>query len=196
MKQLVKTHLLVCTALFVLATTTFGADAPFAVGSMTLSGNVYYMSQTGELYENSDSDGLSTVTITPRFGYFIAPGLMLGATVDFIKVSVGDYAESILALGPQVGYYFGTNRDRTVISGAVYPYFTWFATIGSINYEYLSDNFTAKSVGLTGGVVVMMSNSVGLDIGLRYSSDSWRYNAADASGTTIQVGAGIASFIF
>jgi len=192
----VKTHILVCCALLLVSDNSPAADAPFDVGSINLTGNVYYMNQTGDIYENSDGDGTNTVTITPGFGYFIAPGLMLGGMIDFKKISLGEYSESTLAVGPRVAYYFGANRDRSVISGAVYPYFSWFATIGSIDYAYLSDNVTAKSVGVTGGIVVMLSTSVGLDVGIRYSSDSWRYIAADANGTTIQMGAGIASFIF
>ena len=52
--------------------------------------------------------------------------------------------------------------------------------------------------GAQGGGVFMLSNAVGVDVSVRFQSDSYKPEGADESisGTTLQVGLGITAFLW
>jgi hypothetical protein len=195
-----RTCFVVCCVLMLLGAAAFGADGPVAKGSMILTGNVYFMSQSGDLYENSDGDGLTTVTLTPGFGYFISPGFVIGGDINYARVSMGDNYESVFSIGPKIGYYFGANNGRTEFKGAVYPFVTAFAAFGTMSASYTDEDISTTVFGLSGGVVYMVSNSVGLDMGLRFSSDKWSADyegeSHSESGASLLIGAGVSAFVF
>ena len=194
-----RTRLLAFCVLLLLGTSAFGADGPVAKGSMILTGNLYFMSQSGDLYENWEGDGLTTVSLTPGIGYFISPGFVIGGDFNLLNMSQGEYSGTAFSVGPKLGYYFGANNARTEFKGAAYPYIAAFASFGSISEEG-DDDISTTSLGFTGGVVYMVSNAVGIDLGLRFASDKYSTEidgeSYSESGTSLLIGAGVSAFIF
>ena len=193
-----RTRSIVCCALLLLGTAAFGADGPVAKGSMLLSGGLSFTMQSGDLYENDDGDAFTTLAFTPGFGYFVSPGLMVGANVNYLKMSQGDNSASVTSFGPMVTYYFGANNGRTEFKGTVYPYLGALAAFGSSDDgdDESDDDPSITTFGFKGGIVYMMSNAVGLDAGVHYSSDKWSIDDESASGSTIQIAVGITACVF
>jgi hypothetical protein len=187
------------------------ADGPIEKGSMFIDGAFYFQSQSGDLWENGDGDAFTTIglgtgslqlsqelQVTPAFGYFVAPGLMIGGQLAWTRYAQGDNDLTLLAIGPGVGYYFKTNSTRTEIKGSVYPYIRGF-----VNYGKLSEDdwdVTVWQFGARGGMLWMVSSAVGVDLSVMYKNESWEEDddptSDSESGTVISAGAGISAFIF
>ncbi len=194
-------HLMLIFGLMsLLAVTVSAAENPIDKGSIILAGNAFFMSQSGDLWENGDGDALTTFAIVPSVGYFITPGLLIGIDVTFNRLSQGDASRTDLAAGPMIGYYFNTNSTRTEVKGAVYPFVSAFFNYGQSKFDNDSWDSTTDILQFGGhaGIVYMVSDAVGLNLGVNVWSDSYDYEGATESitGTTVQIGAGFTSFIY
>ena len=89
---------------------------------------------------------------SPRFQYFVSPGLGLGASVGLFHMRQGEDSSSSWGLGPEISYFFGEG-ERTLL-----PY---VSALGS---------FSGGEVNLGGaaGAIYMLTSSVGLDTSLFY----------------------------
>lgn len=198
MKRVLLTLVVVAFAL-----TASAAEFPVDKGSMLVGGSLYFMNQGGDLYKVGD-EAQTTIGIMPEFGYFVAPSIMVGATIDWTNWSQGDFKESQMAFGPMVGYFFNMDPERTEIKGALYPYIKGFMMIGTYKYEdgtNPDEKANLMAFGGKGGINYMLTESVALDFGIMFSSDSYKMKEpveADeaTTGTTIQVGVGISAFVF
>jgi len=168
------------------------AEGPIDKGSMIIEGDVYFQHQSGELWDNWQGEGQTTIVISPSLGFFVTNGFMLGGQLYFLGISQGTADLTSVIIGPVVGYYFNTDPTRTRVKGAVYPYVTGGFGFGNVSNGDSADLF---SIGMVGGAVFMVSNAVGVDVGLRLQSDRLS-NGGSASGTTIWFGAGITAFIW
>ena len=183
--------LIVCCITLVLGSAAFGADSPVAKGSMMLSGGFSYFSQSGDLYEIGTGEALNTYTIVPGFGYFISPGLMIGADLSFINITRGSASRHTFSFGPTITYYVGADRANAESKGMVFPYLGAFAALGTT-----TSDVTTTSFGGQGGIVYMVSNAVGIDCGVNISFDKWSVDSYSTNGTSLQVAAGITAFVF
>lgn len=185
------------------------ADSPVDKGSLYLNGMAFFQSQSGDLYENGDGDALvsygvgdaslgflQSFEVSPTVGYFVSPGVFLGAQAAFVGYSQGDNDLTGFALGPTIGYFFDTDPARTEIKGAVYPYIRGFFTWGQLSED--SYDLTILQYGGRGGLLYMLSSAVAADANVRFQGDSWKPEGASESttGTTLAIGVGITAFIY
>lgn len=192
--------LLLCGALSATA-------GPIDKGSFYLNGSAFYQSQSGDLYEY-DGDAVQSYgfgdaqlsivgdfEVSPTFGYFVSPGVFLGAQVSVLGFKQGSDKLTAVAVGPTVGYYFNPNKERTEVKGSVYPYIRGF-----FNWGKLSDGLDADILQYGGkaGLLYMLSSAVAVDAGVQFRGDSWKPDGAPDSitGTTLSIGAGISAFIY
>jgi hypothetical protein len=187
--------LLVAGSLILLVASAVGAaESPIDKGSMTIGGTAYFNSQSGERYENFQGDGYTEIGIMPEFGYFIAPGIKIGASLAFVSASQGDESATLFGIGPNVTYYFNLNKERTEVKGAVYPYIGGFFSYATTSNGV---DLTETSFGGRGGINLMLSQAVAVDFGLQFSSESLDPDGFDSiSGTTLSLLAGIQAFIW
>lgn len=192
MKRILLIVALVCAFAF----SAMAAESPIDKGSMILGGNVYFMTQGGDLYKNANDDSRTTLSATPQIGYFIAPSIMIGGMFEYTKFSWGDNnGNTTFGIGPMVGYYF--NMNPTEIKGAIYPYIQGFFLYQTVKQEGADDKGKTTSFGGRGGIDYMLSDAVALDIGVQFQSDSYKFGDGEStSGTIIMVGAGITAFVF
>lgn len=87
-------------------------EGPIARGSRTIGGVVYFMAQTGELYEDN-GDGLYTMAVAPSVSFFVSQGLSFG--VDLSLLGQAQSGETILelSLGPAITYYMPLNPSTS-----------------------------------------------------------------------------------
>ncbi|MFZ5980980.1 MAG: outer membrane beta-barrel protein [Candidatus Zixiibacteriota bacterium] len=202
---------LIIIAITLLATTVLAAENPTDKGSMILNGNASFTSISGD--ELTGDESITTINIIPTLGFFIAPNIMIGADLEYIKVSYADASASSFGIGPTVGYYFNMDPMRMDAKGAIYPYikgfFIWTTTSPDleegteIDGETISSDMKLKTTtyGFEGGMVFMLSNTVGADFNLRYSFDSYKMEAdgeeSDSiDGNTLNIGVGITAFLY
>jgi len=173
-----------------------GQYSPISTGSMILSGNIYFQSQSGDLYESTIHDPVITVGAVPSVGYFVAPGVLLGANMLFSHMSQGGNHVTAIGFGPMVGYFYDINPMREEIRGSLYPYILAFADYGHFDLE--GSGYSLFNIGGKVGLAAMISESVALDLGARLTSVSRKMEDAPESvkGAIIWVGAGISAFIY
>ncbi|PKK84537.1 MAG: hypothetical protein CVT49_02895 [candidate division Zixibacteria bacterium HGW-Zixibacteria-1] len=177
------------------AVTAAAQETPIDKGSMILGGTVTFQSYSGDLYNNQNGDGEKIFAFMPSFGYFIAPGVVIGADLIYHSDSQGDWSGSIFGIGPMVGYYFNTNKERTEIKGSMYPYVKGTFQYLKSGGDYVDETNTA--FGGSVGINYMLSNAVAVDFGINVMSATEDLEGYDSlSGTVITIGAGMQAFIF
>lgn len=164
-------------------------EIPIEKGNSIIGGQFSVQHQSGDLY-----DDVTTVSINPSFGFFVGDGLMFGVNLELISMS-GDVVYSEFRGGPKVGYYMNINKGREKIKGAVYPYIIAFMNFGQIDVGLGTDLGTME-LGANIGAILMISDALGADLGLRYSTDSWSMRGYSLSGNTIQLRIGITTFLY
>jgi hypothetical protein len=199
---------LMCALLLLFSGAILAATNPIDKGSLYLSGNVFFRSQSGDLWEsngdalitygggNGQFDFVSGFEVSPTVGYFVAPRIFLGGQIAFTGYSQGDQDLTAVVVGPTVGYFFDIDPARTEVKGAVYPYIRGF-----FNWGHISDgdnDITILQYGGRGGILYMLTGAVGVDANVRFQGDSWKADGANDSvtGTTLSVGVGITAFIY
>ena len=189
--------LLTTILILVFAMGAFAADGPVDKGSIILGGTAYFQSASGDLYKSGD-DSQTWLGVMPEFGYFIAPSILIGLSVDFVSYSVGDYGTTDFGFGPMIGYYFNMDPARGEAKGAIYPYIKGFFNLNSHSVKDVDGSDKTTSIGGMGGINYMLSNAVALDFGVKFQSDSYKPDGADESttGTVMFFGAGISAFIY
>ncbi|MBN1212231.1 MAG: outer membrane beta-barrel protein [candidate division Zixibacteria bacterium] len=204
----------IIAAVLLLAMTLTAADNPTDKGSMMLNGNASFTSVS--LDSLTDDESLTTINIIPSIGFFIAPNIMVGGDLEYIKLSYGDVSASSFGIGPTVGYYFNMDKTRLDAKGAIYPYikgfFIWTTTSPSLEEDMeigdtviTADDEMPKlkttTYGFEGGLIFMLSNSVGADFNVRYSIDKYKpdiegEDTESVDGNTLNIGVGITAFIY
>ncbi|MEW5794759.1 MAG: hypothetical protein AB1772_00225 [Candidatus Zixiibacteriota bacterium] len=190
MKNCLTTVCVVC-----IGCAAFAADSPISKGSVSLGGQMFFQSLTDEAYENWRGDGLTTITLNPRIGGFVADGLSLGAETEFLWGSRGSYSETLFGIGPRIAYYFPTRKNRTEIKGSVYPYVAGLATFGSWSCDGGDDDLFIIKFGGELGALLMFGNSAGADVSLRVKRDVYDVGGHPAFGTNVQFGVGLTAFV-
>ncbi|HOX84524.1 MAG TPA: hypothetical protein PKW76_06185 [bacterium] len=81
-------------------------------GSKIISGSAAFSSAGGDLYEVGD-DRTITLTVQASPSIFIAPGVAGGASVAYVRNSIGDESFSQIGFGPHLALFLtGRQRDR------------------------------------------------------------------------------------
>ena len=163
-------------------------------GSMLVGGEAYFASMGGDLYKDLDDNKMTVMTISPTLMYFIAPGLGIGADLEFTKTSQGDLSSTTMGIGPGIAYFFGD------ASSTMYPYLSASYVLGSEKVKYDSDEVKVSTGNIVfrGGIMFMAAKTTGIGIAAFYSIDSAKGEGADEAikGNVMGVGVTFASFIF
>jgi hypothetical protein len=195
-----KKAIIILAMAMLLAASISSAEGPVDKGSMIVGGEVSFTSQGGDLYENSDEDGVTTIAFMPNLSFFVAPSIAVGGEVIFQKFSQGDYSESAFGIGPTVAYFFNTDPTRTEIKGAVYPYV-------QVYFQYIKlsrdagdgdDEATMTAFGGKGGIMYMLTKHWAVNSNLYFQSESFKPDGADdsVSGSTMGLSVGVTAFLF
>lgn len=166
------------------ALAAFGAmNAQTERGSWVVSGstgigfnNMTTSAKSGGI--KSEGEKVSTFTITPSVGYFVTDGLAIGLDLSYsaitTKYSNSKTTVSTFGILPSATYYFKT-------ASAVIPYLgagLGYANMGNKMTENgRTDDYSQSGLAwkAKGGLVYMITPSVGLDVGVGYSQFSSKY---------------------
>lgn len=178
-----------------------------AGGSTTLGFN----STTSKVKYNGESvDGPKSTTfnVTPSVGYFVANNFAIGLDLGFkstknegsqyILGEEFDYesTESTVIVMPTATYYFKSASKIMPYLGAGVGYFSNTMKYPADYFNIEETKFTTDGLawGAKGGVVFLVTPSVGIDLGLAYVNTSNRENDVKNSTNTFGVNAGFSFF--
>ncbi len=169
----------------------------FGMGSLDIA------SLSGEAYENEDGDGKFNFYLEDTGGYFIMPNLAIGGKVLIDYTSWGDYKETVWGIGPFIAYFFGGAPAE--VKGSYYPYVGGTFLYASSTTEYPNPidqgtteiESTMTKLGVFGGVVYMLTKTVGIFGEVGFSMDSIDPDEGDSEdGNRIGIKAGVSAFLY
>jgi hypothetical protein len=133
-------------------------------GSFILGGSTGLSSHRSvQQYDGQRHDYRFTyVYMAPRVQYFVRPGLALGGSLDLAHSRNRDDSATSYGVGPAIAFFFGEG-ERTL-----YPYVS-----AQTSYLRVSGRDTRQlGYGLAGGMLYMLTRTVGLDGSLFFRGSS------------------------
>jgi hypothetical protein len=164
-------------------------------GTTIVSGLASFSSQGGDLYEDSDGDGLTAISVVPSALYIVTAGLALGGDVSYTRQSQGDFSTTVFGVGPKVAYFVNTGGNAIPYMGVGWNYISLGASSGG---EGDSES-GSRIKGVVG--VMIKSGHLGIVIEGGYLRDSFSVEFAgeegeSISGSSIAVGVGFAGLFY
>lgn len=177
-------------------------------GSTTLGFNT----TTSKVKYNGQSvDGPKSTSfnVTPSAGYFVANKIAVGIDFGFksTKNESTDYlfgeeynyetTETTLVVMPTATYYFKSNSKVMPYLGAGIGYFsttTKFPDFGFNGNEEVKLTTDGLAWGAKGGIVFLVTSSIGIDLGLAYVNTSNKENEVKNVTNSFGVNAGFSFF--
>lgn len=201
-----RTHVIVTSFILLLVLSVPGtaSDRPADKGTFYFNGTAAVNHSSGDLYSR---DGTTIVGIGIAPGYFVADHFAMGLTASVYTNSDRESTNN-WAVGPWFGFYFDPASSLEKVGGSVLPFFRLFGKFGDVNNQFGGSQY---SVGGDFGMAVMLSGSVGLEIGLTVTQDwvsdvvTYQYGGypyyfpstttSTKSGTSLMFGMGISGFL-
>jgi len=190
--------LVILVAFLLLTGITFGAEYPVDKGSTMISGGFGFANASGNLYEDSKGNSATTLQIDSRVLRFVIPNFGLGGAVKLSRASQGDNSNTMLAIGPELGYFVGGPDSKT------YPFF-------GMGFGYLRNSFERGSWGgekyeftssgtkfwFGAGVAFMVGSHLAIGCEGTYNLDNLKpEDGKSESGSILILSVGLAGFIF
>lgn len=178
----------VLTLIFILfmCSVVSAADGPFSPGSKSIGGAMYFTHLSGDAYTTT-----SMLNLTPKYTVCVSDGFFIGGVFQLSYISIDggfyDYSDTQWEIGGVFEKYIVTTSNP--LPKAV-PYFKGSIMVGN------NDSVTKLAFGAGFGTLFMVSNSIGLDLGVLGSYDRFSSHGNSVNGFTLQAGMGISTFIF
>jgi hypothetical protein len=179
----------------------FAKSSPINAGRKMLSGNFVFSSMGGDLYESLDGDRATLIEFCPSVNYFVIPHLAVGGKLSVARASQGDSSDTSLGIGPQLLYFIGDTEPRDYYEGVIYPFLgaSLLYTRNTAKMEWLGETTESTdsliTIGLGGGVCVMLSDTIGFVLEANLAIDNMKPEEGDSiGGNRINLLAGIAAF--
>ncbi len=163
--------------------------------AVIISGSGSFMSQGGDLFEDTEGNKLTNFSFDTGINYFLEKNLFLSANFGFSTQAQGDQSYHGVGLGPGIGYVFSNAASK------VLPYVEVGFLYQSMNYDFGSgDNtqFTGSDIYYGFGLIVPIKDHLGLIIGSSYHMMNLNNKDLDDSffGSTFSVSIGFAGLLF
>jgi len=155
-------------------------------GSLLIGGRGSFTSVATDNDGASESDRVNQLFVNPSGQYFITPGLAVGGDVLFSYASDDGSNITRYGIGPSVTYFFG--RDER----SYYPFVSGSVGVTRFNSGGLDEGRTQTRYRSSGGVLVMLSRSVGVTGELFYQHIDNDQLQTNAFGLAF----GISAFLF
>jgi hypothetical protein len=157
-------------------------------GSIAVAGSASFASNKSP----GTSERVTVLDLRPAVQYFFAPGVAVGGQLTLGRSSSDGGSATLLGIGPLISYYFGqlSPRVQPFVSAEV-------SVVRSAIDSPLGDD-EATNTGLMGaaGLLLLLSNSVGVNGQLYYRHVNLSSDFADLDGNSYGLAFGIAAFVF
>jgi hypothetical protein len=171
---------------------TFFAQAQTSKGGFLVSGGISFIHRNDE-YPSSSSTKYSSLSITPRVGYFIKNNFAIGLSLplsltDQMSNSIhGSYGAKSWSLGtgPFIRYYFPLTEKLFVLTEAGYSWntnHTKYSENGSFQKE------KARQLTLGAGAAYFINKNVAIELLAGYRKTTESLAEATTSGIRLEGG--------
>lgn len=173
--------------IFTLALLVLATQASFAQigrGQFLLGGNASYASRTEEI-PNGDGQTVSTLTLSPNFGYFFLKKLALGARFNSTTTKYTSGKNERHSVAPFLRYYVLPRYGKVN--------FFVDASYSKGLYKSGTVERDLEGYGVMGGPVVFLGRNVGLEFTVSYLADkmeglNWYKTVQGGVGLQIHLG--------
>ncbi len=157
-------------------------------GSIAVGGSASFSSNKAP----GGSDRTTVLDLRPSLQYFLAPGVALGGQLTLGRASSDNTTSTTIGIGPLVSYYFGR------ISTSVVPFVSAEFSVAQNSFDSSIGGEDITSTGIMGaaGLLLLLSNSVGVNAQLYYRHLNLSNDIADVDGNSYGLAFGIAAFVF
>jgi len=188
---------LTVTILLLLAGSNYAADWDLDKGSKQIGGYINLRYMSGDLYEYYDH-GITVITLSPYFQYFIQPRFSIGGLVYVSKTVQGDDTWNSLSIGPGMTYYFGNSDSKYwpfVGTAFLITADSWGAN-GNDPFGG-EDGTSGSTFQFAGGMMFKLVDHIHLKGQLYYQFNTLGGNHAEKqSGNVIGLNFGISGFVY
>lgn len=184
--------LIFCSGLFLnFAAQQYAIDKKATI----ISGMGIFSSQSGDLFEDTNGNGYTTVTFNPTVNHFVTKNFFLGGGFEISTESQGTYHSNAIGIGPQLGYALGGPNSL------VYPYLDLGISYYLMNADYgMNDNYhiSGSDIAFGFGVIVPVKSHIGLIFEGGYHSINLKDKDSNQSysGNIFSLGLGVAGLLF
>jgi hypothetical protein len=186
-------HLFFISFFLGLSSFVLGQEYAIDKGATFIAGMGSFISQGGDLFEDSDNKRINLITFSPSVNHFIAKNLFIGGGFEFSKQVQGNSAINALGIGPNFGYAIGNSNST------VFPYLDaglryYRKSMGKINPAIVS----GTDIFLGFGVLIPIKTHIGLAVEGTYHMMNLKVkeSGSSSSGNIISIGIGIVGLLF
>jgi outer membrane protein W len=161
------------------------SDQNIKKGVQSIAGSISY-----DRYNNSFGHS-SQLQITPKYIYFIANNLGIGAVVGLGKYKNSSYDEDSYALGPIIRYYF--------LGANLLPYASFDYVYGKAKFtgdDVVNDAYTSKNMSVAIGVDYFVASNVAIETEIKHTATKQKieYEAAFSTPSSTDESNSVTSF--
>lgn len=135
---------------------SYAQNSPVDQGSVLVGGDASLTSTAADSDAASD-DRTTQFVLNPTSQYFIIPGVAVGGDVLFGYASDGNASVTRYGIGPAATYFFGRGDERSI-----YPFLSGSVGVIRVRDNNLDTSGTQTSYRGAGGVLFMLTRSVGI----------------------------------
>jgi hypothetical protein len=155
-------------------------------GSYLIGGQASFSVQSRSEFD----EDVTELTLMPYVQVFVSRGLAIGGELELARSSYDDLTLTRFGIGPAISYYF-------VKSSPVQPFVRGSIRLARATSKSNSVDSDQNLFGyrLAGGMLVLLSDAVGLDVSLYYDRLQIR-NSTDFDLATFGLALGVSAFLF
>jgi hypothetical protein len=145
--------------LLLLAISAF-LSAQISQGTIQTGGAISFTSQSVD----GQDDALSTLTVNPVFGYFFNENFSAGVIVNLLRQSLGDQTNSVYGFGPELRYYFGSDK--------MIPFLNAAFLLNSMSISGSNGDISFKTIRFGAGLDYFLTDAVAIEPAITFSMNS------------------------
>ncbi len=190
------TRTLYLLAALVLAPTALAQSYAIDKSSYVFGGTARFASQGTTIsfddFGEEDSDRLTEIAYSVSFGYFVVPGLALGADSQYQRFSQDGVSQTSTSVGPNLSYYFGTAASKA------YPFVTGAVGFSTLRIQNRESEGSSNGFrfGAAGGLSYLIARNVALTGAVFYQNESFSDDGASITNDAFGFQGGVTAFIF
>ena len=157
-------------------------------GSFLVAGSASFSSNRTA----GDDDRLTVLNVNPTIQYFVAPGVAVGASLGLGRASADNVTSTTIGIGPILTLYFNQ------VSPTVLPFISAEFNVSQTLIETQITDNDVTNTGIQGaaGLLLLLSNSVGINAQLFYRHLNVSAGDSDLDGNSYGLAFGISAFVF
>jgi hypothetical protein len=175
--------------MILLSTSAYAQHSAFNRGTTMIGGSGSVSIESGGLYGSRGND-VTTIALAPRVGTFFRDRQLTGVEIEYAYQVQRDRSLWALAVAP--GFIHVAHSETNIlltIGGGVR-----LLMLGGSRRQGASSN-TGVGLFATGGAIILLSESVGATVEVRFIWDRFEAGSASVTGTTVRLALGLSGFL-